>query len=43
MVDVNSDGSSSVCAPAIITCYCALDVDNYPFDEKNCELKWGRF
>jgi hypothetical protein len=42
MVNVYPNGSSFVSPPAIITFYCALDVDNYPFDEKNCELKWGR-
>jgi hypothetical protein len=42
MVNVNPDGTSSVTPPAIITCYCALDVTNFPFDEKNCQLKWGR-
>ncbi len=42
MVNVNPDGTSSVTPPAIITCYCPLDVANFPFDEKNCQLKWGR-
>ena len=42
MVKVKPDGTSYVTPPAIITCYCALNVDNFPFDEKNCELKWGR-
>jgi len=42
MVNVNPDGTSSVTPPVIITCYCALDVTSFPFDEKNCKLKWGR-
>ena len=42
MINVNPDGTSSVTPPAIITCYCALDVTYFPFDEKVCNLKWGR-
>ncbi len=42
MVNVKPDGTSSVTPPAIITSYCALEVTNFPYDEKNCQLKWGR-
>ena len=42
MVNINPDGTSSVTPQAIITCNCTLDVSKFPFDEKNCQLKWGR-
>ena len=43
MVWVNPDGSSFVSPLAIITCYCGLDATNFPYDEKNCQLKWARY
>ena len=27
--------------PALITTYCELDIANFPFDQKKCELTWA--
>ena len=40
--NLNYDGTVSVTPPALITAICELDAANFPFDEKHCELKWGR-
>lgn len=38
---INNDGLVSINAPTIIESSCKIHVTNYPFDQQNCELKFG--
>ncbi|XP_033102286.1 neuronal acetylcholine receptor subunit alpha-9-like [Anneissia japonica] len=36
-----SDGTVTKAAPAILTSFCRMDVQYFPFDEQHCNLKFG--
>ena len=38
---VTNEGVVSLNVPTIIESSCKIQVDNYPFDQQNCELKFG--
>lgn len=38
---VTNKGYVSLNVPTIIESSCKIRVDNYPFDQQNCELKFG--
>ena len=38
---ITNEGLVSVNVPTIIESSCKIRVDNYPFDQQNCELKFG--
>jgi len=38
---ITSDGLVSLNVPTIIESSCKIRVDNYPFDQQNCDLKFG--
>jgi hypothetical protein len=41
--DVYANGTILVTPPALITTACKVNVINFPFDEKNCLMQFGRF
>lgn len=42
LVNLYSNGTVYCSPPALITTYCELDIDNFPFDEKHCKLNFAR-
>ena len=40
---VYSNGTVYATPPAIITTSCKLNINNYPFDQKQCKMTWGRY
>lgn len=38
---ITNEGVVSLNVPTIIESSCKIRVDNYPFDQQNCELKFG--
>lgn len=40
-VVITNEGLVSLNVPTIIESSCKIHVDNYPFDQQNCELKFG--
>lgn len=38
---ITNEGLVSLNVPTIIESSCKIRVDNYPFDQQNCELKFG--
>jgi len=38
---IKNNGLISLNVPTIIESSCKIRVDNYPFDQQNCELKFG--
>jgi len=41
LADVYSNGTVYCTPPALLTTQCKLLVDYFPFDEKNCKIKFG--
>ena len=41
MCKLYSNGTVYVTPPAIITTSCKLNVENYPYDQKQCSMTWG--
>ena len=42
LVNLDYNGTCFVNPPALITTYCQLNIENFPFDEKSCKLRFGR-
>ena len=38
---ITNEGLVSLNVPTIIESSCKIQVDNYPFDQQDCELKFG--
>jgi hypothetical protein len=43
LINIHNDGSIFCTPPALIRVACKTDVANFPFDEKNCTLTFGRY
>ncbi len=43
LCDIFDDGTITCMPAAIISSMCKTDVTNFPFDEKNCHLTFGRY
>lgn len=43
LVNITSNGSAFCTPPALITTDCKLNVESFPFDEKICTMKFGRY
>lgn len=42
-INLYSNGTTYCNPPALITASCEVAISDFPFDEKNCVLKWGRY
>ena len=42
LVNLYPNGSTYCSPPSLITTSCTVHVNDYPFDEKKCKLKFGR-
>ena len=42
-MDLKYDGTIEVELPAVITTVCEVNVKDFPFDKKNCEIKYARY
>ena len=40
--NVFANGTVFITPPSVITIRCHVDVNEYPFDEKNCTMKFAR-
>lgn len=40
---ISNDGSVYINPPVLITSSCQIQISEFPFDEQNCELVFGRW
>jgi len=43
LVKIDNYGNAFCSPPALSTVACEVDVENFPFDEKHCTLKFARY
>jgi hypothetical protein len=42
LVDYYPNGSAYCTPPSLITTNCRLNIEDFPFDNKDCEFQFGR-